>query len=204
MKESTPLDFHFDDLPEGICVIEDNEKEKILFANQALLHLYKCHSMEEFLSHTGGVLRGMVELSDYRPLSEAGLSGIKPLGNDRFYVSFSCRTRDGHFRHMEGVLSRSVREGTGAVWVLSVVPSNIISSLSVRDDLTGLLTMPVFLKKALAQAKKDEEEGAFGSYDSIYFNLTNFKFYNASYGREEGNRLLQKIADDLRTFSLAI
>ncbi len=200
MKESTPLDFHFDDLPEGICVIEDNEKEKILFANQALLHLYKCHSMEEFLSHTGGVLRGMVELSDYRPLSEAGLSGIKPLGNDRFYVSFSCRTRDGHFRRMEGVLSRSVREGTGAVWILSVVPSNIISSLSVRDDLTGLLTMPVFLKKALAQAKKDEEEGAFGSYDSIYFNLTNFKIYNASYGREEGNRLLQKIADDLRTF----
>lgn len=200
MKESTPLDFHFDDLPEGICVIEDNEKEKILFANQALLHLYKCHSMEEFLSHTGGVLRGMVELSDYRPLSEAGLSGIKPLGNDRFYVSFSCRTRDGHFRRMEGVLSRSVREGTGAVWVLSVVPSNIISSLSVRDDLTGLLTMPVFLKKALAQAKKDEEEGAFGSYDSIYFNLTNFKIYNASYGREAGNRLLQKIADDLRTY----
>lgn len=200
MKESTPLDFHFDDLPEGICVIEDNEKEKILFANQALLHLYKCHSMEEFLSHTGGVLRGMVELSDYRPLSEAGLSGIKPLGNDRFYVSFSCRTRDGHFRRMEGVLSRLVREGTGTVWVLSVVPSNIISSLSYRDDLTGLLTMPVFLKKMLAQAKKDEEEGAFGSYDSIYFNLTNFKFYNASYGREEGNRLLQKIADDLRTF----
>lgn len=200
MKESTPLDFHFDDLPEGICVIEDNEKEKILFANQALLHLYKCHSMEEFLSHTGGVLRGMVELSDYRPLSEVGLTGAQSLGNDRFYVSFSCRTRDGHFRRMEGVLSRSVREGTGAVWVLSVVPSNIISSLSYRDDLTGLLTMPVFLKKALAQAKKDEEEGAFGSYDSIYFNLTNFKFYNASYGREEGNRLLQKIADDLRTY----
>ena len=200
MKESTPLDFHFDDLPEGICVIEDNEKEKILFANQALLHLYKCHSMEEFLSHTGGVLRGMVELSDYRPLSEAGLTGAQPLGNDRFYVSFSCRTRDGHFRRMEGVLSRLVREGTGTVWVLSVVPSNIISSLSYRDDLTGLLTMPVFLKKMLAQAKKDEEEGAFGSYDSIYFNLTNFKIYNASYGREAGNRLLQKIADDLRTF----
>lgn len=200
MKESTPLDFHFDDLPEGICVIEDNEKEKILFANQALLHLYKCHSMEEFLSHTGGVLRGMVELSDYRPLSEAGLTGAQSLGNDRFYVSFSCRTRDGHFRRMEGVLSRSVREGTGAVWVLSLVPSNIISSLSYRDDLTGLLTMPVFLKKVLAQEKKDAEKGTFGSYYPIYFNLTNFKIYNASYGREAGNRLLQKIADDLRTY----
>lgn len=200
MKESTPLDFHFDDLPEGICVIEDNEKEKILFANQALLHLYKCHSMEEFLSHTGGVLRGMVELSDYRPLSEVGLTGAQSLGNDRFYVSFSCRTRDGHFRRMEGVLSRSVREGTGAVWVLSVVPSNIISSLSSRDVLTGLLSLPVFLKKMLAQEKKDAEKGTFGSYYSIYFNLTNFKIYNASYGREAGNRLLQKIADDLRTY----
>lgn len=200
MKESTPLDFHFDDLPEGICVIEDNEKEKILFANQALLHLYKCHSMEEFLSHTGGVLRGMVELSDYRPLSEVGLTGAQSLGNDRFYVSFSCRTRDGHFRRMEGVLSRSVREGTGAVWVLSVVPSNIISSLSSRDVLTGLLSLPVFLKKVLAQEKKDAEKGTFGSYYPIYFNLTNFKIYNASYGREAGNRLLQKIADDLRTY----
>lgn len=200
MKESTPLDFHFDDLPEGICVIEDNEKEKILFANQALLHLYKCHSMEEFLSHTGGVLRGMVELSDYRPLSEVGLTGAQSLGNDRFYVSFSCRTRDGHFRRMEGVLSRSVREGTGAVWVLSVVPSNIISSLSSRDVLTGLLSLPVFVKKMLAQAKKDAEKGTFGSYYPIYFNLTNFKIYNASYGREAGNRLLQKIADDLRTY----
>lgn len=200
MKESTPLDFHFDDLPEGICVIEDNEKEKILFANQALLHLYKCHSMEEFLSHTGGVLRGMVELSDYRPLSEVGLTGVQSLGNDRFYVSFSCRTRDGHFRRMEGVLSRSVREGTGAVWVLSVVPSNIISSLSSRDVLTGLLSLPVFLKKVLAQEKKDAEKGTFGSYYPIYFNLTNFKIYNASYGREAGNRLLQKIADDLRTY----
>jgi len=200
MKESTPLDFHFDDLPEGICVIEDNEKEKILFANQALLHLYKCHSMEEFLSHTGGVLRGMVELSDYRPLSEVGLTGAQSLGNDRFYVSFSCRTRDGHFRRMEGVLSRSVREGTGAVWVLSVVPSNIISSLSSRDVLTGLLSLPVFMKKMLAQAKKDAEKGTFGSYYPIYFNLTNFKIYNASYGREAGNQLLQKIADDLRTY----
>lgn len=200
MKESTPLDFHFDDLPEGICVIEDNEKEKILFANQALLHLYKCHSMEEFLSHTGGVLRGMVELSDYRPLSEVGLTGAQSLGNDRFYVSFSCRTRDGHFRRMEGVLSRSVREGAGAVWVLSVVPSNIISSLSSRDVLTGLLSLPVFVKKMLAQAKKDAEKGTFGSYYPIYFNLTNFKIYNASYGREAGNRLLQKIADDLRTY----
>lgn len=200
MKESTPLDFHFDDLPEGICMIEDNEKEKILFANQALLHLYKCHSMEEFLSHTGGVLRGMVELSDYRPLSEVGLTGAQSLGNDRFYVSFSCRTRDGHFRRMEGVLSRSVREGTGAVWVLSVVPSNIISSLSSRDVQTGLLSLPVFVKKMLAQAKKDAEKGTFGSYYPIYFNLTNFKIYNASYGREAGNRLLQKIADDLRTY----
>ena len=200
MKESTPLDFHFDDLPEGICVIEDNEKEKILFANQALLHLYKCHSMEEFLSHTGGVLRGMVELSDYRPLSEVGLTGAQSLGNDRFYVSFSCRTRDGHFRRMEGVLSRSVREGTGAVWVLSVVPSNIIASLSSRDVLTGLLSLPVFVKKMLAQEKKDAEKGTFGSYYPIYFNLTNFKIYNASYGREAGNRLLQKIADDLRTY----
>ena len=200
MKESTPLDFHFDDLPEGICMIEDNEKEKILFANQALLHLYKCHSMEDFLSHTGGVLRGMVELSDYRPLSEVGLTGAQSLGNDRFYVSFSCRTRDGHFRRMEGVLSRSVREGTRAVWVLSVVPSNIISSLSSRDVLTGLLSLPVFVKKMLAQAKKDAEKGTFGSYYPIYFNLTNFKIYNASYGREAGNRLLQKIADDLRTY----
>ena len=58
MKESIQFDFHFDDLPEGICVITDNEKEEILFVNQSLLRMYKCRSREEFLSITGGTLRG--------------------------------------------------------------------------------------------------------------------------------------------------
>lgn len=200
MKESIQFDFHFDDLPEGICVITDNEKEEILFVNQALLRMYKCRSREEFLSITGGTLRGMVEISDYRPLSEVEHSGAHPLGDDRFYVSFNCRTRDGHFRRMEGVLSRSVRQGMGSVWVLSVVPSKTISSLSYRDALTGLLSLPVFLKKALGTAKKDEEEGIFGAHYPMYLNLTNFKFYNATHGREAGNQLLQKIAEALKRY----
>ena len=86
------------------------------------------------------------------------------------------------------------------MWVLRVVPSNIISSHSYREVLTGLLSLPVFVKKMLAQAKKDAEKGTFGSYYPIYFNLTNFKIYNSSFVRYAGNRLLQIIADDLLTY----
>ena len=105
MKESAPFDFHFDDLPEGICVIRDNGKEDILFANRSLIRMYKCHSFEEFLSFTGGSFRGMVEISEYRPLSEVDASSARKVGEGQYYVSFNCRTRDGHFSRLEGALA---------------------------------------------------------------------------------------------------
>lgn len=200
MKESASFDFHFDDLPEGICVIRDNGKEDILFANRSLIRMYKCHSAEEFLSFTGGTFRGMVELSDYRPLSEVDASSARKVGEDRYYVSFNCRTRDGHFRRLEGALAQSVLPKAGAVWILSLVPKKVISSLTLRDPLTGLLSHPVFLKKALEVARADKDRGEFGVHCPMYFNLTNFKFYNASRGREAGNYLLQKIAEALSRY----
>lgn len=200
MKESAPFDFHFDDLPEGICVIRDNGKEDILFANRSLIRMYKCHSFEEFLSFTGGSFRGMVELSDYRPLSEVDASSARKVGEGQYYVSFNCRTRDGHFRRLQGALAQSVLPKAGAVWILSLVPKKVISSLTLRDPLTGLLSHPVFLKKALEAARADKERGEFGVHCPMYFNLTNFKFYNASRGREAGNYLLQKIAEALSRY----
>lgn len=200
MKESAPFDFHFDDLPEGICVIRDIGKEDILFANRSLIRMYKCHSFEEFLSFTGGSFRGMVELSDYRPLSEVDSSSARKVGEGQYYVSFNCRTRDGHFRRLQGALAQSVLPKAGAVWILSLVPKKVISSLTLRDPLTGLLSHPVFLKKALEAARADKDRGEFGVHCPMYFNLTNFKFYNASRGREAGNYLLQKIAEALSRY----
>lgn len=200
MKESAPFDFHFDDLPEGICVIRDNGKEDILFANRSLIRMYKCHSFEEFLSFTGGSFRGMVEISEYRPLSEVDSSSARKVGEGQYYVSFNCRTRDGHFRRLQGALAQSVLPKAGAVWTLSLVPKKVISSLTLRDPLTGLLSHPVFLKKALEAARADKDRGEFGVHCPMYFNLTNFKFYNASRGREAGNYLLQKIAEALSRY----
>lgn len=200
MKESAPFDFHFDDLPEGICVIRDNGKEDILFANRSLIRMYKCHSFEEFLSFTGGSFRGMVEISEYRPLSEVDASSARKVGEGQYYVSFNCRTRDGHFRRLQGALARSVLPKAGAVWTLSLIPGKVLSSLTLRDPLTGLLSHPVFLKKALEAARADKDRGEFGVHCPMYFNLTNFKFYNASRGREAGNYLLQKIAEALSRY----
>lgn len=112
-------------------------------------------------------------------------------------MSFNCRTRDGHFRRLEGALAQSVLPKEGAVWTLSLVPEKVRSSLTSRDPLTGLLAHPVFLKKALGVAKEDKAGGKFGAHCPLYFNLTNFKFYNASRGREAGNDLLKKIAEAL-------
>lgn len=90
------------------------------------------------------------------------------------------------------------------MWILSLVPKKVISSLTLRDPLTGLLSHPVFLKKALEAAKADKDRGEFGVHCPMYFNLTNFKFYNASRGREAGNYLLQKIAEALSRYFPAI
>ena len=64
-----------------------------------------------------------------------------------------------------------------------------------RDELTGLLDKHAFYAwgQELIDTKEDEAEYAF-----IFFDLSNFKLFNANYGYEKGDELLVSIAQILK------
>lgn len=66
-----------------------------------------------------------------------------------------------------------------------------------RDPLTGLMDFHTFLQYAHKTADKDMENGTYPSYDSVCFDISNFRHYNNIYGMEGGDRCLQKVAQIL-------
>ena len=63
-----------------------------------------------------------------------------------------------------------------------------------RDPLTGLLTMMGFFNAVHGRKEKGFDMAYRINGRIIYFNLTDFKYYNASYGVEKGNEILRSLA----------
>ncbi len=69
---------------------------------------------------------------------------------------------------------------------------------SDRDPLTGLIGRQEFLQQMRRQGGQDREEGVFGRFTLVYFNLLNFKLYNLTFGQEAGDDCLLRIAQILQ------
>ncbi len=70
-----------------------------------------------------------------------------------------------------------------------------LSRISV-DALTGLPNMQYFLIKAREMAKYTMDKNRKRAF--VYYNISNFKGYNAEYGFQRGDELLQNVAKTLR------
>ncbi len=164
----------------------------------ALLRLYGCRNEAEFAELTGNSFRGMVLPDDYRPLSvmTQEISGPLLTGKDVLldyrYISFCIRTRQGRVLHVEGSARLNCcREGS--IWSVLLVDIHTRYMAIERDAL-------IFFTKVEELAKADTQAGALGQRAVIYLNLTNFKRYNASYGIEQGDDCLRRLAALLRKY----
>ena len=59
----------YDEMDGGICIIQADESEQILFVNRTVPELYGCRDEAEFYERTGGTFAGMTKESDREPLS---------------------------------------------------------------------------------------------------------------------------------------
>ena len=113
------------------------------------------------------------------------------------YLSFCICTKTGRFRSVEGSIRRVCHRG---VWLWSLLLVDVYARfLAVeRDALTNLMGRHLFFSKVSEREEADRAEGVYGRDALAYFNLTNFKQYNATYGAEGGDDFLRKIAAVLR------
>ena len=177
-----------DGLPCGICLVSMDDEEKVLYANRSFLHLMGFSSMEELFSQRGSSFKELVD-EGYVPLGRR--CGAEERSGT-FY--FRLKTPSGSVP-VKGTAGVYEDEEKGRAWCLSCIRDR---EGKARD--LQLMDRRTFYPAITRQAREDVKKGIFGSRAPLYFNLTNFKFYNASRGREAGNYLLQKIAEALSRY----
>lgn len=192
-SKQAELHSYYDTVMAGICLIGMDSSEPILFVNQEILDMYHCADEEAFYRFTGRTLRGMVEDGDYHPLGQSG----DPHMPKR--ISFRFRTLDDGIQQVEGAAKVITLDGE-KVWLVQLISNEMKSSVSGIDSLTDTLTMHRFFERVLQLAQMEKPKDRLSVYCPTYFNLTNFRLYNAIHGLALGDRCLKHIAVTLMQY----
>ena len=179
-------------IPGGLIVYYADGDEEIIHVNQYVLDLFECETFEEFMEHTGGSFRGLVESSDIEA-AENSIWGQVEERNGLDHIYYQIRTKSGKVKSVDDY-GRLVRNGDQRpVFYVFVVE---MGRDSVIDWLTGLPGMERFtyVTKIEMAAILERGDKAF----MLVFDLMGMKSYNSTYGRDAGDKLLCGFADVLR------
>lgn len=179
-------------VPGGVIVYYADGAEEILHANKYVLDLCECRDFDEFLELTGGTFRGFVKASDIDAAEDSIWGQVSKRGG-LDHVYHQIRTRSNKIVSVDdyGRLVRS--EGRRPVFYVFLVE---MERHSVIDWLTGLPGMERFDYLAGIEAGMIERRGK--TPVLLLLDIMGMKSYNALYGRDEGDRLICRLATAMR------
>ena len=89
-------------IPGGFFIYRADESQEILFANQAVLRIFGCKDMNEFIMLTGNTFRGMVHPDDVKAIQASIDQQIANSNNDNLdYVEYRILRKDGSVRWVD-------------------------------------------------------------------------------------------------------
>lgn len=88
-------------MPGGFFIYYADGDENLIYANQALIRIYGCESLEEFQEHTGNTFPGMVHPEDVEDVEQKIRQQIVAGENDLDYVEYRIVRKDGAVRWIE-------------------------------------------------------------------------------------------------------
>lgn len=88
-------------LPGGFFIYNADGDMEILFAEQNIIELYGCNTMEEFREFTGNSFRGMVHPEDYIKIENDILAQVFNSQKIHDYVRYRIVTKQGKIRYVE-------------------------------------------------------------------------------------------------------
>ncbi len=104
-----------DEIPAGLLIYRAEGNEEIVYANQGVLSLFRCNTMEELLELTGGTYRGMVYQEDLAGVERSIRQQIFDRQRERDYAEYRIRCKDGSLRWVEDY-GRFIHEESGDVF----------------------------------------------------------------------------------------
>ena len=199
-------------LPGGFFIYECEGEEQILFAEENVIRLYGCETLEEFREYTGNSFKGMVHPEDLQKI-ENQIQAQTMFGEKRHdYVRYRILTKQGDVRYIEdfGHLLHG-REGKSYFYVFivdvdeneylnrnrnSFAEAEILSMNQDTDPLTGLFNMSFFYQSMQMKLSKPKARRELLSI--IQFDIPNFKLFNERNGFRLGDELLCDMAKVIR------
>ena len=87
-------------MPGGFFVYLNDETERIILANEALLDIFECANMEEFIELTGNSFKGMVHKDDYERVDNEIKYQINNSSKNYDKVKYRIVTKNGNIKHV--------------------------------------------------------------------------------------------------------
>lgn len=100
-RENYLLEKIMDEMPGGFFVYRADGEEEIVYANQALVRMFGCETVEEFRIHTGNSFRGIVHPEDLEAVEESIWKQVSDSRYDLDYVEYRIIKKDGEVRWVE-------------------------------------------------------------------------------------------------------
>ncbi len=88
-------------MPGGFFIYHADGDEEIIYANNAMLLIFGCNTMEEFRELTGNTFRGLVYPDDLDEVEASISRQISESQYDLDYVEYRIRRRDGEIRWID-------------------------------------------------------------------------------------------------------
>lgn len=152
-----------DEMPGGFLIYYAQRDEKIIYANQSLVRMLGCETVEEFREYTGNSFRGIVHPDELEAVEKSIWEQIAGSQYDLDYVEYRVCCKDGSIRWVEDYGHYVEIEDVGGIFYVFL------------GDATGKRE-----RMRIERARMDQEylrqmeviEGLSANYESIcYVNL---------------------------------
>lgn len=198
-------------VPGGFFIYEAGKEERILFADENVIAMFGCSTLDEFREYTGNTFSGMVYKEDLQKIQNE-IQAQTMFGEKRHdYVRYRIKPKNGEIRYIEdfGHLLHGV-SGKKFFYVFivdvdqdeylnrsknSFAEAEVLSVNSEIDMLTGLFNMAFFYQSV--QLKLQNPEDLRGHIAFVHFDIPRFKLYNERHGFRLGDELLCEVGKAL-------
>lgn len=100
-KAAEQIRMFIDEIPGGFLIYRAGGDEQIIYANKALLDIFKCNDFKEFMLLTDGVFRGVVHPDDFDRVEKEIKGQLSNGGKVLDYVEYRIIRKDGIVRWVE-------------------------------------------------------------------------------------------------------
>lgn len=90
-----------DIMPGGFFIYRADEEETLIYANEAMLRIFQCETMQELREMTGNSFRGIVHPDDLEEVEESIKEQISHSQYDLDYVEYRIIRKDGEVRWLD-------------------------------------------------------------------------------------------------------